>query len=777
MRSYLSLISISTKVRKKQSRMTVLCIVIAVFLVTIVFSMTDMLMRAELSHQVDKNGSWHLMFEDISDLTASDIASRLDVAAAGWSSAFNVNAEQDYEIGDVKAALYGTDAAYIEQLMEGLKEGKFPSTDHEVMLSTNARDYLNLKIGDTVVLHTPAGASEYTVSGFGGDDEAYYEGQFYLVGVYMTREAFQFVMEENGVNQISSSFYVQFHSASKADRARTEIKEQYQLSDGQIGENTAVMGLSGASSNESMMGIYGIAVVLFVLVLMAGVLMISGSMNSNISQRMNFFGMLRCIGASKKQIMRIVRLEALNWCKIGIPVGVILGTVINDVLCIVLKYGVGGEFAGMPVFAISKVGIISGIAVGLITVLLAAQSPARKASKVSPAAAVSGDLESNTKAGHAAGKIYTRIETSLGIHHAVSNKKNWFLMTGSFALSIVVFLCFSVGMDLAHALLPSLRAWQPDCTINGYANADNIDSSMKEKINEIPGVEQVFGDAYASDVPAVSSETSVDRVNIVSYDDYMIKMAGKSVVKGDISEIGADNGKVMTICNKNNPLHEGDTIEINGTEVEVACELSDGLFSDDCIIVCSEDTFEKLVGEQDYFLLGVKLSKDADQATIRQISALVGENQIFTDNRKSNQETNATYMMTRIVGYSFLMILAMITVFYIMNSISMSVSARIRQYGYMRAIGMDRNQLKKMISAEAFTYAVSGLIVGCAIGLPISRAMYVTLITRHFGNVWQMPVQLFAVIVVFVMASAAAAVWKPAKRISEMAITETINEL
>ena len=295
MRSYLSLISISTKVRKKQSRMTVLCIVIAVFLVTIVFSMTDMLMRAELSHQVDKNGSWHLMFEDISDLTASDIASRLDVAAAGWSSAFNVNAEQDYEIGDVKAALYGTDAAYIEQLMEGLKEGKFLSTDHEVMLSTNARDYLNLKIGDTVVLHTPAGASEYTVSGFGGDDEAYYEGQFYLVGVYMTREAFQFVMEENGVNQISSSFYVQFHSASKADRARTEIKEQYQLSDGQIGENTAVMGLSGASSNESMMGIYGIAVVLFVLVLMAGVLMISGSMNSNISQRMNFFGMLSAL--------------------------------------------------------------------------------------------------------------------------------------------------------------------------------------------------------------------------------------------------------------------------------------------------------------------------------------------------------------------------------------------------------------------------------------------------------------------------------------------------
>ena len=145
-------------------------------------------------------------------------------------------------------------------------------------------------------------------------------------------------MEENGVNQISSSFYVQFQSASKADRARTEIKEQYQLSAGQIGENTAVMGMSGASSNESMMGIYGIAVVLFVLVLMAGVLMISGSMNSNISQRMNFFGMLRCIGASKKQIMRIVRLEALNWCKTSVPVGMTLGTAISWGICALLHF-------------------------------------------------------------------------------------------------------------------------------------------------------------------------------------------------------------------------------------------------------------------------------------------------------------------------------------------------------------------------------------------------------------------------------------------------------
>lgn len=78
-----------------------------------------------------------------------------------------------------------------------------------------------------------------------------------------------------------------------------------------------------------MQNIYGIAAVLFVLVLLAGILMISGSMNSNVAQRTKFFGMMRCIGASSQQIIRFVRLEALNWCKIAIPLGLILGTAIT----------------------------------------------------------------------------------------------------------------------------------------------------------------------------------------------------------------------------------------------------------------------------------------------------------------------------------------------------------------------------------------------------------------------------------------------------------------
>ena len=65
------------------------------------------------------------------------------------------------------------------------------------------------------------------------------------------------------------------------------------------------------------------AVVMFLLVLIAGVLMISSSMNSSVAQRTQFFGMMRCIGMSKQQIIRFVRLEALNWCKTAVPIGLV----------------------------------------------------------------------------------------------------------------------------------------------------------------------------------------------------------------------------------------------------------------------------------------------------------------------------------------------------------------------------------------------------------------------------------------------------------------------
>lgn len=757
--------------------MTILCIVCAVFLVTAIFSVTDMMIRTESSFMLSKHGNWHIKLENVSRGITEEISGRPDVTAIGASSVFNFDGELPYRINEKRAALYGTEETYMNEISDGITEGIFPQGNQEVLLSPNAATAFGVQIGDSITLHTPAGDAAFTISGFGTDDKGYYENQTYLVGVYMTQAAFDSLMEQNQITDNEPVYYVQFEDAAKAAKAITELQIQYQLSEESISENTGVMGMAGQSGNESLKYFYGIAVVLFVLVLLAGVLMISGSMNSNIARRTQFFGMMRCIGASRQQVIRFVRLEALNWCKTAVPAGIIMGTLVSWGICGLLRYGIGGEFATTPVFKISPVGLLSGVVIGMVTVLLAAQSPAKRAAKVSPMSAVSGNSENTSSVRHAAKTGFGKIDCALGIHHAAASKKSWCLMTASFALTIILFLSFSVVLDMARLLVPSLSVTSADLALASYSNEMILDRDLVDQIRQINGVENAYGSSYIGNIPATSSREGIDHINIVSYDDTLLDYAKGSIAQGTLDEVYGDSNKVATVFNKNSSLEVGDTIQIAGTEIEISCALSQGLFGDDLIVICSQETFNRLMGEEKYGLIGVQLGKDATDETVAQIRNLENDDIVITDQRESNRTNNATYWASRIVCYGFLAIIGIITLFNIINSISMSVSARTKQYGAMRAVGMDGRQLTRMISAEAFTYAVSGLILGCGIGIPLSCFLYTLMITRHFGVAWHLPIVLLFVVIAFVFASAVAAIHAPAKRIRSMAITDTINEL
>ena len=776
MKSYLSLIPISAKVRKRQNNMTILCIIISVLLVTTIFSIADMFIRTESEELQNKHGNWHIQLENTSQDIVEEVSRRWDVAAFGWRETFNPDADKPYYVGEKKAALYGTDNIYLEKLVHALEEGVLPQGNNEVMLSSNAKLALDVEIGDHVTVKTPSGNTDFTVCGFGSDEKDTYRGQTYLVAVYMTREAFTSLMEQNSIS-VNPTCFIQFQNVSKASVTIIEIKQQYDLPEESISENIAIMGIAGQSSNESMRNIYGLAAIFFILVLMAGILMISGSMNSNVAQRIKFFGMMRCIGASRQQVIRYVQLEALNWCKTAVPVGLIIGTAVEWSICALLHYGIGGEFANMPVFALSPVGLISGAMVGIVTVLLAAQIPAKRASKVSPMAMVSGSWDMSLSVRHTMKRSIGRVERTLGIHHATTSKKNWFLLTASFSLSIILFLCFSVGLDFVYELLPSMRSWQPDITLTGYGNKRILDQSLSNTIREVTGVEHIWGSSYMENVPVTSSSQDIGHVNITSYSQYLLDCAKDSLVQGDLSEIYGDSDKVMTVLNKDNPIKVGDTIEIGGQEIKVACAISSGLYPDEYSVICSQETFMRLTGEQNYSMIGIQLSSNATDETVKQINNLTESNVIFADERKSNQTDASTYLATRFLLYSFMAIIAMITLFNIINSISMSVFARIKQYGVMRAIGMDGKQLIRMITAEAITYAISGLVVGCGTGIILSRFLYVKLVTRYFGSQWSLPITLIVIIVVFDIVSVLTAVYAPAKRICNMEIIDIINEL
>lgn len=546
------------------------------------------------------------------------------------------------------------------------------------------------------------------------------------------------------------------------------------------------MALQEIGKSPAVQSLYGISVVLFFLILIAGVLMISSSINSNVAQRTKFFGMIRCIGMSRQQVIRFVRLEALNWCKTAVPIGLGFGIVITWGLCAALRFLVGGEFADIPIFVISPIGIINGIVVGIVTVLLAAGSPAKRAAKVSPVTAVSGNSENINKTYNAVNNSLFKIETALGIHHAVSLKKNLVLMTGSFALSIILFLTFSVFIDFIGYLMPQSSS-TPDISISSNNNTNSVDKALLAALREMDGVKHVFGRRSSFNIPAeINGNTSLtDKVDMISYDDFDLNCLKKdrALRKGsDISKVYGNSNYVLTTWDKNSLLKIGDTIKIGNEELVIAGMLKYDPFSNDgttngkVTLITSGETFSRLTGITDYSLVIIQTEYDVTDENVEAIQNAVNKNGVLHDGRE--QRTTGTYMAFLLFVYGFLTIITLVTVLNIMNSISMSVSARIKQYGVMRAIGMDGHQIIKMVAAEAFTYALSGGIVGCVVGLLISKWLYDTLITAHFSYaVWSVPVIPLMIILLFVFVAAAAAVYAPTKRIRNISITEMIKEL
>lgn len=115
------------------------------------------------------------------------------------------------------------------------------------------------------------------------------------------------------------------------------------------------------------------------------------------------------------------------------------------------------------------------------------------------------------------------------------------------------------------------------------------------------------------------------------------------------------------------------------------------------------------------------------------------DNVIFTNNLAQVQQQRNMYRAFSVLVYGFLTIIVAITIFHIMNTISMGVAAKMQEYGAMRAIGMSDRQLRKMIFAEAGTYAISGVILGCVIGIPMNWVVFVSLITNIWETAWSFP--------------------------------------
>ena len=825
MKSWLDLIPLSERVHRKQSRMTRICIVLAVALVMTIFGMADMEIRNQIRQARMSDGGWHASFREITTEQAALIAARPQVTAGSWYGIYNYGLDEHWCIDGVETSVIGTEETLIEMFPTAeILEGTFPEKENEAVFSENARQRLELSIGDQVALDTPWGERvSLTVSGFCGQFSQLNRQDAF--GIFLNMDSFRRLAEtaEDGEEAYWNSVYmVAFSPFCNIQKNLADIRQQLSLREEQVSENIKMLGLIGQSSDSYMIRLMQTGIVLALLVMIFGVLMITGSLNSNIAQRTEFFGMLRCLGATGPQISRFVRKEALRWCRTAVPAGLLIGTAVIWALCAVLKL-LSSLFAEMPIFSISWIGIAAGAVVGVLTVLLASRAPAKKAAAVSPLTAVSGNAGTFSPADSlvqrkAADTKHFSVEIALGIHHALgggkgfpkSFQKGFLLLAGSYALSVILFLSFSVLPDMGKHAVNPLDPAAPDLSIVSADNTCSLSRQLAERLAEEEAVKRVYGRSFAYDIPA-SWRGTQGSVCLFTYEENQLqwaqedllvplKKAGESMKASSFMKAAhfTKAAQVMDAVRKGEgvlvvygyegqfDLSEGDVISLqlpgNQREVTVLGILSDTPYTTEgeTQVICSEELFAELTGMEEYTVIDMQLKRNAADEDVQRIRAIAEEAEgtdaiAFSDRRMSNSEAVGAWYSLMLIVYGFLAVIAMISLVHIINSTDMGVSARLREYGRMRAVGMTVDQLMKMVAAETLTCSLTGVLAGCAAGLPLNWLLYESLVTAQWGAAWYFPIIPLLVILSVTALSVLLAICGPTQRIRALSVTETIG--
>lgn len=816
MKNYLDLVPLYAQTHRKQNRMSILCIILSVFLVTSIFGMADMYIRSQLIKTKRDDGNWHITIKNISDEEASLIAARPEVKSLYCYGVLNYRLDKGYTLGGKDVVICGSEEGYLTQICsDTISEGTFPQKPGEVLVSSNVQKELGLGVGSQVTICDGSGTEyPYTISGFIPNPSMVLRKDIYAA--FMPTDAFRafYPGVENGEPaDYNSCFVVQFHNHRNMRRTINDIKEQFHLSDSQVGEQTMLLGLLGQSDegNQFFMLIYSAATFLSALVLLAGILMIASSLNSNIAGRIQFFGMLRCIGATPKQIIRLVHREALCLCRIAIPVSVATGTAVIWILCALLRFLSPKYFGTMPVFSVSLPSIAAGIIIGILTVLLAARAPAKRASKASPQAAVSGNAghmsaaqrdvrpaASYKKASHPAQPgakqtVYPflfrralthKVDTALGICHATESPKTFLLTMSSFALSIILFLSFSTTIDFMKHAITTLKPWSPDLSVVAPDNACALEHSLLEALQDNPVIKRAYGRMFAYDLP-VTADGKNSTAMLISYDEIQFRWADKYLMEGSIKDVEEETGTGLIVSapqyNNHTEIQTGDTVSftVNGTpgEIRIAGMVSECPFNTEKgdIILCSEDTFRRLTGEEDYTIIDIQLSRKATDSDVDIIRSLAGPDCTFSDLRMEKESVLGANYSFKLFVYGFLFLITMVTICNIVNCIAMSVETRIKHYGCLRAIGLSGRQLTRMIVAQALAYALTGGVTGAVLGLAANKFLFERLVTFRWNESWSVPAAELCVILGVVTLSVVLSVWGPIKKIHGMSIVDTVN--
>ncbi len=553
--------------------------------------------------------------------------------------------------------------------------------------------------------------------------------------------------------------------------------------------NNYLIGLETNPINVSGVGqmIY-VVIIVCAIIVFTSIFCIKNSFDISISEKIKQYGMLRSVGATKKQIRKNVLYEGFILGLIGIPLGIIFGLLAAFILILVSNYFLAGAIMDSLSlrFSFSYLAILIAIILGSLTIYFSSLRSALKASKVSPIESIRNSA--NIKIKPQKLKNSALIHNLFGIGGDISyknmkrNKKKYRTTIISLAVSVSVFIALSSFMQYAFLTLKN------EVNIYDYNILISVDSknqmSNVREVTQLEGVNNyslyrgtllseagiLFNPQYLKN-NSLKSDAKEDDITVAAfgektYQEYLKSLGlnyeeikDKGILFDNIKYTGKDNKPYQT---REYLLKKGDNIEgvINEQNVNlnigyVAKSLPFGMSNEqyNSIIIISDELFDRLYPDNATLVAYLDV-KDAMQFQ-NKVEELMQDNEYYLNNMDENvRMLRNLYTLVGIFLYGFIIVVSLIGITNIFNTITTNMHLRRQEFAMLKSIGMTKKEFTKMIRLESTFIGFKALIFGLSIGIVLSYIIYHFLVGENImAYIPPIGAILISILVVFLLIS------------------------
>ncbi len=485
----------SLKKNKIRTASTIIGIILAVSLITMISSIV-VSGQGFLENMIgDMEGTWHVKAVTPTITEAQSMVGHEEIQDYGLCQDIGFSKIEN-TVDENRKYLYisGINDGYSKVMPVEVIDGRLPENTNEIMLpehfvSDTRQEY---KVGDVITLQVGRRIDE------DGNDlginYGYSEGE-------TLKESFS---KEYSIVGISKELSTELGSAPLWYEACTGIdnnlkenteyqcyiklkkpSEVYNFIDKYIknagygwNDNTDYLGVIGVGEvTAQQISLYIVGTVLILFIVIGSVCLINNAFAISINERIKQFGLLSSVGGTPKQLRKMIFFEAIVVCIIGIPVGIIIGVIMTRLLVHFWGGWIGGLFSLSKPFKLEVSGITIVIAAlnSFLTVIISAALPARSIKAISPMEAINNitDEKISRKKVKTSSMIYKLwgLEGMLASKEYKKNKKRYKSVITSLTLSVLFF----VGISTVGAYVEAIaKNYYPSTNSDIYVYSDNL---------------------------------------------------------------------------------------------------------------------------------------------------------------------------------------------------------------------------------------------------------------------------------------------------------------